>query len=223
MSCTAALAGQTWSDAAAEISILPLGAKAAPQYDCTLGNELNENMGGYASNHTGAESYAILFDPAACPGCELGVTPTWLYFVLRLNAGANFQLSMAVADAIDTGGGCYIPGAVQLVRPATNVPSNCCAGGWIISMPWTTGCMESGRPYFLIVSFPDAGTGVIGPYSDDNGATPCRTWRHDGTGWVDPASSGVAGDILFWAETTCCSAPVPTDGTNWGSMKSLFR
>jgi hypothetical protein len=220
---TAASAAPPAEDAATGPGVLPAGSLNSALQACVLGNEPQSYDGLYVGNHAGPESYAILIDPAACSTCALGVRLEMVYFLLQLQAGASYQLAIDVADAIDTGGGCYTPGAVQISLPANNIPSNGFGGGWIISIPWNSACLDPELPYFLILKFPAAGTGVVGPWIDTDGVTPCRGWRNTGSGWVDLATAGYAGDIFIWADAGCCTGPVGTEDTSWGGVKSLFR
>lgn len=201
----------------------PFGTLNSPSATCVLGNEPQSFDGVYVANHAGPESYAILIEPADCSSCALGVRLETVYFLLQLQAGASYQLAVDVADAIDTGGGCYAPGAVQISLPANNIPSNGFGGGWIISIPWNSACLDPELPYFLILKFPATGTGVVGPWIDTDGVTPCRGWRDTGSGWVDLATAGYTGDIFIWADAGCCTGPVGTEDTSWGGVKSLFR
>jgi hypothetical protein len=205
--------------------VTPLGDKAGEKAVCALGNEPDWDVdsGTYVSNHGGPESYAMLIDPATCPTCGLGVGLETVYFVLRLQAAASFQLGIEVADAIDLGGGCYSPGATQATRPPASVPSNGFAGGWIISIPWNPACLDPSRPYFVIMTFPETGSGVVGPYVDSSGVTTCRSWRNTGSGWTDVASAGFVGNMRIWTDVNCCNEPVPADDMNWGTLKTMFR
>ncbi len=205
------------------LAVTPAGSKAVDKAVCSLGNDTEEYDGSYVANHAGPESYAILIDPATCPTCGLGISLETTYFVLQLQAAAVFQLTVSVADVVDLGGGCYSPGAEQVSYGPNNVPSNGFAGGWIISIPWNSSCLDPGQPYFLVLTFPATGTGVIGPKIDSDGVTPCRGWRNTGSGWTDLASAGFAGDVRMWTEVNCCTEPVPVDLTNWGNLKSMFR
>lgn len=200
-----------------------IDALKGPLATCVLGNEPQSFDGVYVANHTGPESYAILIDPADCPSCALGVRLEKVYFLLQLQAGATYQLAVDVADAVDTGGGCYAPGAVQISLPANNIPVNGFGGGWIISIPWNSSCLDPELPYFLILKFPATGTGVRGPWVDTDGVTPCRGWRNTGSGWVDLATAGYTGDIFIWADVNCCTGPVSEERTTWGDVKSSFR
>lgn len=206
-------------------TIAPLGDKTGDKAVCVLGYEPDYDVDPptYVSNHVGPESYAILIDPAACPTCGLGVSLETVYMTNRLEAGATHLIGVEVADVVDLGGGCYSPGATQLTYPPVTVPRNGFAGGWILSIPWNTACLDPGRPYFLIMNIPSTGMGYVGPYTGTSGVTPCRGWHNTGNGWTDLASEGFAGDIFIWTEVNCCTEPVPVDPTNWGALKSMFR
>jgi hypothetical protein len=226
----------------AALLLLPLLAQAAPtfvadgpeitiegidvassNFVCTPGNLYNANTVGYYNLYTGNESYAVLINPSECPTCNLGFMFTRVRMLLRLNAGATFQISAAIADVVDDGSGCLSPGAVQAASGAGTVSGVATTGGYYISLTWASPCIDPGRPYFLIFSFPNLGTGVAGPYVDNDGAVACESYRDAGAGWVDLQAAGFVGDPLLWAESDCCSSPVGVEGANWGNFKSLFR
>lgn len=204
-----------------EVTIEPLGADSAA-FVCTPGNPYAANAAGYYNFYNFTESYAVLVNPADCPTCDLGFAFTRVRTLLRLNAGATFSISAAVADVIDAGNGCYAPGAVQAVSGVATVSGIATAGGYYINLGWASPCIDPGRPYFLILNLLEPGALVVGPYVDNDGATPCRAWHSLGAGWVDLATAFV-GDVFLWAESDCCATPVSTEGASWGGVKSLFR
>lgn len=195
---------------------------ASPTFVCTPGNAYAANAAGYYNFYNFTESYAVLVDPSQCPTCDLGFAVTRARTLLRLNAAATFSISAAVADAVDIGGGCYVPGAVQAASGSSTVSGVAAAGGYYINLAWASPCIEPGRPYFLIFNLQEPGALVVGPYIDNDGATPCRVWHNAGAGWTDLSTSFI-GDVFVWAEADCCSPPVAEDPTSWGEMKSLYR
>ena len=196
---------------------------ASSSFVCVPGNLYNANTVGYYNLYAGNESYAVLINPSECPTCDMGFAFSRVRMLLRLNAGATFQISASVADVIDNGGGCYVPGAVQASSGVGNVAGIATTGGYYINLTWASPCIDPGRPYFLIFNFPNLGTGVAGPYVDNNGAGACFSYRNTGTGWVNLAAAGFVGDPFVWAETDCCSSPVGVENSNWGSVKTSFR
>ncbi|MBK8165272.1 MAG: hypothetical protein IPK64_04795 [bacterium] len=204
------------------ITIEPYGIESA-NYVCIPGNPYDAATLGYYNLYTGNESYAILIQPSECPTCDLGFAFSRVRMLLRLNAGAAFQISASIADVVDQGGGCYAPGAVQASSGIGAISGIATTGGYFINLTWASPCIDPGRPYFLIFSFPNLGTGVAGPYVDVNGVVNCESYRDAGAGWVDLVSAGFIGDPQIWAETDCCSAPVSDEGASWGGVKSLFR
>jgi len=208
----------------ADGSVLPLGEigpTCAPTA-CLTGSAYNANTIGYYNLNPGVESYAVLIDAGSCPDCDQGFTLARIWTLLRLNAGAAFQLSAALADVIDDGNGCYAPGEEQARSDPANVSGIATTGGYFVKLNWDSPCIEPGRPYFLIFRFTYIVRGVAGPYIDNDGIAACRSFRNTGSSWVD-LSTTFAGDPFFWADTECCSAPVVLEGASWGSVKSLFR
>ena len=205
------------------MTMVPIGKPENTAFACVPGNPFVSSYGGYLSNYTGNESYAMLLDPTACPGCDLGSVLSKVYVTLRLEAGASFESSYDLAAAVDLGGGCYSPGEILVSLPGERSPVVPSTAGWTLITDWDTGCLEPGQPYFLIVNLVGIDAGVIGTYYGAESPTPCRVWHNDGSGWQDAASLGFPGDMFFWADSDCCSDPVGTEDQSWGSLKSLFR
>jgi hypothetical protein len=216
-----ALAGPALTPDGPTVTIQSIEPQSA-NFICTPGNPYNANAAGYYNFYNFTESYATLFDPASCPTCDLGTTITRVRMLLRLNAAATFQISASLAEAIDTGNGCFAPGAVVAQSGAATVSGITAAGGYYINLNWTSPCLEPGYKYFLIFNLGEPGALVAGPYVDNDGVTACNSWHNSGTGWVNIASMFV-GDPFVWAETDCCLLPVPEQAQGWGTIKSLFR
>ena len=204
------------------ITIEPYGTESA-NYVCLPGNPYLGSTLGYYNIYTGTESYAVLIRSSECPTCDLGFAFSRVRMLLRLTAGAAFQVSASIADVVETWPGCLAPGAVQATSGAANVSGITTTGGYFITLDWATPCIDPGRPYFLVFSFPDLGTGVVGPYVDVDGIAACEAYRDAGAGWIELASGGFIGDPQIWAETDCCSPPISDEDASWGRVKSLFR
>ncbi len=204
------------------ISVVPYGIESA-NYVCLPGNPYTGTTLGYYNIYFDTQSYAVLIDPAECPTCDLGFAFSRVRMLLRLTAGAAFQVSASIADAVEAYPGCYAPGAVQASSGAAAVSGIATTGGYFISLNWASPCIDPRRPYFLIFSFPDLGTGLVGPYVDVDGIANCQAYRDAGAGWIELASGGFAGDPQIWAETDCCSPPIADEDASWGRVKSLFR
>ncbi len=204
----------------AEISpvVMDAGAKDAA-FVCTIGNLYNSNTVGYYTHYVAGEEYAILFDPATCPVCGVGVQITRVRMLLRMPGGA-FTVSCGLREAVMTAPGCYAPGAVVAASPVYS-GTVATAGGYYINLPYVSDCATVGEKFFLTWTMVGA-SGVTGPYVDNDGALACNAYLDTGAGFAD-LSTAFVGDIFLWAEVDCCEPAVPNDDASWGSIKSLYR
>ncbi|MBK8015260.1 MAG: hypothetical protein IPK20_00235 [Betaproteobacteria bacterium] len=197
---------------------------ASSSFACILGNPHIPPGWGVLVSSSASRSYAVLIDPADCPTCDLGFTFSRVRMLLHLEPGATLRVSAAIADVIDDGGGCYRPGLQQATSGWTEVSGITAIGSYAISANWAAPCIETGRPYFLIFTTSNIGTGFVGPVLDGNGILNCHSYfAFFGGVWTDMGTFGLQGDPYIFAETDCCEAPVGLENASWGSAKSLFR
>lgn len=223
-------AGPTLVDNGPVVSIEEY-SPASSDFVCTLGNNPPPPHSTYDPFWwRDSQRYAVLFDPADCPTCDLGFAFSRVSMLLHLEPGATFRMSASVVDVIDNGGGCYSPGAGPGgglgTSSWTDVSGITTIGTYEVSVAWAGPCIDPGRPYFLIFNLQDVSPEFARPILDGNGILPCRSWVYTGQ-WTDAMTFGThggwPGDPIVWAESDCCEAPVSLEDANWGSVKSLFR
>jgi len=205
------------------VGVVPLqaGPAADPAFVCLLGNAFAGAAAGYYNYYQAGESYALLIDPAQCSVCPVGFNTVRVRMLLRLDAGANFQVACGIDAAVEASPGCWVPGPAEDTSVTYGVSGVTTPGGYYINLPYVSPCALSTEKYFLTWTMV-GGTGVLGPYIDNNGATACLAYNNRGAGWTDLSTSFI-GDIFLWAEVDCCNVPVPADPSTWGAVKGLYR
>jgi hypothetical protein len=124
------------------------------------------------------------------------------------------------------GPGCPTPGPVHCSSGLFSVtlPGS---GLYDIALPINCGCLTMDRVYllsFYIDSFSCA-TGTTPDLVLDAGPPAlCMNWNNYGAGWIDLLATYPTwpGQLLFFADVDCCTAPVPVEESTWGAIKALY-
>jgi len=218
---------------AAARELTPLKTDLAPPVEpyngvtCIAGNDnLGAILGYYDAWFLGYENYAVPINAGASGcACGEGVAITTIHMLIALDEFANLDVAVAILDAETDGAGCLSPGAEIAVSPAFNISGLAVGAAYYdIAIPIDGPCATTGDAQFLAFYFlNDNDSQFFGlPITDPPNA--CFNYNDWGAGYTDVVDAyGFAGDIPIWAEMTCCNAPVATDESSFGSIKSLFR
>jgi len=93
-----------------------------------------------------------------------------------------------------------------------------------IAIPITAPCATVNDAQFIAVYFLNDNDSQFFGLPISAPPSLCFNYNDWGAGYNDVVDAyGFAGDILMWADMECCAAPVATESTTFGSIKSLFR
>jgi hypothetical protein len=200
---------------------LTFGPTGVP-FTCQVGN-LNPSAWAINSFVVPPEDYKLAFDPlATCTVCQLGFRVTSIHAFLQSRAACTIVMSVDVEEAVYQGANCPAPGTVLCSGALyqVNLPA---AGLWNINLPVTCDCLTPGREYLLGVHFESA---TCNPdlITDAGPAVACHNWNNYGNGWYDLVGAFPTwpGQIKFFADTDCCTPPVPAEQKSWGAVKELY-
>ncbi len=194
---------------------------------CFLGN-LNAVAWNVTGWFTGQEAYKYLFHPWDNCDCQWGFWVGNVHILMNFapenNYPYEFDCYVDLEDALwDPAVGCWVPGIEDCVSPlfTVTIPQT---GLYDIAIPLGEfcDCAFMDYWYFLSFHFPDPMPGV-GLIMDDS-PTPCTVYNDWGAGWTDLYSTfSEIGNLIMYAEATCCDVPVDGDDDSWGKVKSIFR
>lgn len=202
----------------------PSGANPA----CELGN-LEPIAFAITDWVLGNEKYATIFtaEPTSCSICTEGLTVEGANLVMQFGADdvpATFDARIGFGEALwDENLNCFLPGATicesSVYTITIDVP-----GLYNISLPMDTPCACAEFGYNYTIEFEFLTTATT-PYDVVTDASPvgCTSYNDFGSGWVDLLSFGFPGEVSLKALMACCSNPVSTEDSTWGSIKSMFR
>lgn len=175
----------------------------------------------------GAETYTYLYDPLETCGCSAGFEIDAVHMIVQFGAEdvpQSFEASVAVGGAVwNADSGRWEPGPAICSGPVTGIDITA-PGLYDIVLPMEScGCMELVHRYAISYTFegffsspPDVVT--------DNLPQPGTSWNDYGLGWYDlVVDFGYPGNLLMWADATCCESPVGDEPASWGTVKSLYR
>jgi hypothetical protein len=229
--------------AAREVSIRRLDGSPAQElsfasesrYDC-LGGNLFMPWYSITDFIHGDEVYAHVFgwwpDDWYCD-CPLGFRVDLVYMFLEFGpedvpasfdvmATANEAAGMSMPVYCPYPGGAYSSSDVYTVQIDT-------PGNYYIGIPMTSECAFMSYTYTLSFHFltafdPDKRPSLI--TDQFSGSWPqCRSYVSTGLPgeWEDLMGLGLPGNVILFAEQSCCEFPVPSEPATWGSLKALYR
>lgn len=224
--------------AAREVQVTPITGPAATIYPglqaaganpvCEVGN-LNPIAFAITGWVLGMEKYKTLFtaDPTGCSICTEGfnVASVGLFMQFGLeDVPATFDARVDFEEAVwDESLGCFLPGATICQSSVYTITIDA-PGLYNIALPLDTACAcaEFGFTYGIGFEFLTAFASAPDLITD---AFPigCTSYNDYGSGWVDLFGFGFPGETIMKAEIECCNNPVATEGSTWGSIKSMFR
>jgi hypothetical protein len=225
VSCLLLLCGGVLArDARLTVGDLDVAKTARYAGDCVIGNtDFDGLQGHYDAWWWGFEDYAYLVQPAVegC-ACDPGVKVMAIHFLLGLDTDTNLNVQVALHNAVDGGGGCMVPDAEYAASDVFNISGITEFAYYDVEVPIVTPCATPDEAYFLVFRFLDNGASSVA-IPIDSTPTACADYNDWGSGWEDLITAGFLGDIYIWADVDCCDFPVPSEGTSWGTVKSLYR
>jgi hypothetical protein len=197
-----------------------------PSDSCQIGN-LNSPAWIVSNFLLPPEAYKLAFESwGTCSNCEYGFDVSRIHVLLETYEACTITMSVDLEAAVTVSPGCKGPGEEWCSSGLLNValPDS---GVWDVSIPLGCPCLSQ-RGYLLSFRIEDfsCATGTMPSLVTDASPTLCTNWNDISTGWYDLLAmwpSAWPGDLLFWADASCCSPPVPVKETTWGAIKSLYR
>ncbi|HEX9870729.1 MAG TPA: hypothetical protein VGC99_19465 [Candidatus Tectomicrobia bacterium] len=193
---------------------------------CTLGNV---GAPGFAIENflLPPEIYKLAIDPQnQCTACAMGFQVTSIHMVLRTSSACELTVEIDLEDAVfPEEPDCSAPGVVDCASGeyAVSLPA---AGLWDIELPIECGCAFKQYIYMLGIRIVDTSCsdGSVPDLITDAMPRLCANWNNFGTGWTDLLAFFPTwpGDLLIWADATCCEDPVGTPDSSWGAIKSRY-
>ena len=193
-----------------------------------IGN-LNDPVQSIPDLLVGDQNFAYLVFPdqqVSCPdgGCSLLNVNMYLDFTAQ-QVPQTITVSGGFITAVpDPDGEGFIPGGDLCVTPPIQV--NILEPGLhLITIPVTDvcDCVAVDQPYFLNINY--VGDAVADLPIDDEPLAGIVYWDN-GQGYTDMIDVIVdktsSGKVIIWGDIVCCTT-VGTEGSTWGSVKSLFR
>lgn len=224
--------------AAREVRVTPITGPATTIYPgleasganpaCEFGN-LNPISFAITGWILGMEKYKTLFtaDPTGCSICTEGFNVTSVSLSMQFgieDVPVTFDARVDFEEAIwDENLACFVPGATICESSVYTVTIDA-PGLYNIALPLDAACVcaEFGFTYGIGFEFLTAFASAPDLITD---AFPvgCTSYNDYGSGWVDLATFVFPGETSMKAEIDCCNNPVATEGSTWGSIKSMFR
>jgi hypothetical protein len=208
----------------AEIGLIVNGL-VDPSSTCQVGN-MNEPVWSVGNFLLPPEEYKLTFRTwGTCAVCNLGFRVTQIHVLLETTEACDVTIAMDVEQAEQVGPYCWGPGVEWCNTGLIDVTIEN-AGLWDISLPISCPCLSQ-RRYLLSLEFNNysCATGSMPALVTDGSPMLCYNWNDIGTGWYDLYGQWPTwpGNLLFRAEASCCSPPVPIEQRTWGTIKSLYR
>jgi hypothetical protein len=198
---------------------------------CVLGN-LNPGYWAIGDWIWGAEKYKYLFyaDQTDCSACGQGFTVESVTLYVQFgteDVPVTFDARVDFEEAAwDDQLGCWVPGPEICVSSSYSITINQ-PGGYLLTLPMDTACACAAFGYWYGISFEFLtafNSGMEPDLITDNYPVGCTSWNDYGAGWEDLVTGfGFPGEIIMYADMTCCPDPVPAERDTWGSIKSMFR
>jgi hypothetical protein len=205
--------------------LLPPTARA----ECAVGN-LHPGAWAIGDWVWGQEGYKYLFLPTETCSCPVGIRLGNVRLLMQFgpeDVPASFEAYVALEEAVwDDAIGCYVPGEEVCASPVSTVEI---AGAGLysvgISLSEHCGCADIDFPYLLSFHFISTFAAASRPdLIADDFPVGCRSWNDYGFGWQDLVSElSWPGELILWAESSCCELPVATPPPSWGGVKALYR
>ena len=171
------------------------------------------------------EEYKFLFrSRGTCTNCEHAFSVDRIHVLLETQESCTVTMSLNVDKAEEVEPGCLGPGQVWCDTGtwAVLLPDS---GVWDVNLPLGCPCLSQ-RYYLLSFSIDDfsCATGTTPGLITDASPDLCTNWNNIGSGWYDMFDMWPTwpGNLIFWADASCCSPPVPVELGTWGAIKSLY-
>jgi hypothetical protein len=205
--------------------ISPVGATESLTQDCQVGN-LNPGSWAIGNFLLPPESYSLVFDPAAqCSACPLGIRVEAVHILLQATEATTLDLSVNLQSADVSDPDCPLPGPMECMSAqyGVSLPG---AGVFDVSLPLDCDCAFKDYLYLLGVTFEnvDSASGAVPDLITDDFPVPCTTYNEFGQGPIDVVSQyNFPGNLLIWADVSCCESPVGDDETSVGRFKGGYE
>lgn len=212
-----------------DTNVTDLYAAQPPWFALTC-NVGNLNAGAFVINNflLPPEAYAYSFDPSAqCAQCPLGFRVTVVHMILNVTQPCTLVMGANLTELEPSGTpGCDSP-AAELCDAFLYTVALPAAGTYNIGLPVTCECAFINPYNYALEVYFDSYTctnNVVPRLVTDNLPSLCTSWNNYGLGWGDLRADFPTwpGNLLIFAETTCCENPVADDNQTWGAIKSLY-
>ncbi len=169
----------------------------------------------------GFSSFAFLIDPdsAEC-GDGLGISISDVRIGLGVESGGSFTIAASVLEAVDSGAGCFVPGALLESTPPRTISGWPDLGGLDVGTSEMSHCFARGYQYFLVVEFVSIDAEVLVPRTSSNLA--CTSFANQGESWVDLQTIGDGGGLVIYCQASGCDTPTEAQSASWGTLKATF-
>ena len=197
-----------------------------PTSTCLVGN-LNPPAWVVSDFVLPQEEYKLVFrSRGTCANCLFGFDVDRIHVYLVTHAPCEITMGLDLEHTATVAPDCEGPGDEwcnsgpwQVLLPDS--------GAWDVSFPLNCPCLSQ-RSYLLSLYIEDfsCGNGTRPALVTDASPHLCTNWNDIGTGWYDLYAewpTAWPGDLLFWANASCCEHPVPLEETTWGAIKALYR
>lgn len=190
-------------------------------YDCVYGNSDYNATHWSSTLPDGLDSYAYLIRPSE-EGCGNGVgfSVTEIRIWLAVQSGGSFGIEGSILEAVDSGNGCYTPGAVLDTSESSNVTGWPEVGGINVGVLCDFGCLPADRAYFLSIKFTACDATVVFPRNPD--LSSCTSYMDQGAGFTDLQDFEGGGGLVIYGRTDNCDEPLPAEESTWGGIKALY-
>jgi hypothetical protein len=196
-----------------------------PTSTCMVGN-LNEPAWIIRDFMLPQEEYKLVFrSQGTCANCIFGFDVDRIHVLLETREACTITMSMDVEGSVNLVPGCDGPGEEWCVTESYYVmlPDS---GAYDIGIPINCPCLAR-RTHLLSLRIENfsCATGSRPSIITDGSPHLCTNWNNIGTGWYDLLAEWPdqwPGDLLFWADASCCEQPVPVEKSTWGAIKSLY-
>ena len=197
-----------------------------PSVACQVGN-LNSPYWAITNFMLPPETYKLVFDPATCSVCPLGLSVTSVHILLQVDEPTTIVMSADVEESIPSPACATAPGPEWCVSPLYSVALPY-AGLWDVRLPISCNCLPPIGKYLLSIHF-DSYQNALGSVptlvTDAGPGLLCTNWNNYGFGWDDLVATyaGWPGNLNIYADVECCSPPVPVEKHSWGEIKGLYK
>ncbi len=199
---------------------------ASDRQDCVVGNP-NPFFYAVPDWIWGAEKYTYIYDPTDTCGCPAGFTVDFVHMIVQFgpeDVPVTFDAYVTVdSEAWNDELDCWYPGDAVCESEITSITIEE-AGLYDIGLP-TPACLCASMNYQYSLSYVFVSSFASNPdVVTDQFPTDCTSWNDYGLGWYDlVADFGFPGNLIMWADVTCCQSPVANAEESWGAVKTLYR